>query len=86
MAEILEFKPNPFNGAVIDRSALPVDPDEFDSRLAASMRQWTADGFLTVWLDIPKSQSAPSRHPCDCRRLPRERRGYPSPDSTRWRA
>ena len=33
MAEILGFKPNPFNGAVIDRSALPVDPDEFDASL-----------------------------------------------------
>ena len=54
MAEILEFKPNPFNGAVIDRSLLPADPDEFDARLAASMEQWSADGFLTVWLDIPR--------------------------------
>jgi len=58
MAEILEFKPNPFNGAVIDRSALPGDPDEFDVRLAVSMKRWTTDGFLTVWLDIPKAQSA----------------------------
>jgi len=58
MAEILEFKPNPFNGAVIDRSALPTDPEEFDARLAVSMERWTADGFLTVWLDIPKTLSA----------------------------
>ena len=58
MAEILEFKPNPFNGAVIDRSLLPADPDEFDVRLAVSMEQWSADGFLTVWLDIPKAKSA----------------------------
>lgn len=58
MADLLEFKPNPFNGAVVDRTALPSDPVEFDARLAASMAQWTADGFLTVWLDIPKTQSA----------------------------
>ena len=58
MAEVLEFKPNPFNGAVIDRTALPVDPDEFGARLTASIKQWMTDGFLTIWLDIPKSQSA----------------------------
>ena len=58
MAEILEFKPNPFSGAVVDRAALPSDPDEFDARLAASMERWTGDGFLTIWLDIPKNLSA----------------------------
>ena len=66
MAEILEFKPNPFNGAVIDRAALPADPEEFGARLAASIKQWTADGFLTIWLDIPKTHlpfSIPSPSP-----------------------
>ena len=58
MVEILQFKPNPFNGAVVDRTALPNDPDDFDALLAASMKQWMEDGFLTVWLDIPKTLSA----------------------------
>ena len=58
MAEILEFKPNPFNGAVIDRAGLPNDPEDFDARLVVSMKRWAEDGFLTIWLDIPKSQSA----------------------------
>ncbi|MCI0898652.1 MAG: hypothetical protein J4O11_10195, partial [Chloroflexi bacterium] len=58
MAEILEFKPNPFNGAVVDSSELPNDPNDFDGRLAASMEQWSADGYLTIWLNIPKAKSA----------------------------
>ena len=58
MAEILECKPNPFNGMVIIPSGLPADPEEFDTRLAISMEQWTADGYLTIWLEIPKNQSA----------------------------
>ena len=58
MAEILEFKPNPFNGAVIDRAGLPNDPEDFDARLVVSMNRWAEDGFLTIWLDIPKTQSA----------------------------
>tara|TARA_B110000196_G_scaffold312838_1_gene318648 strand:+ start:318 stop:554 length:237 start_codon:yes stop_codon:yes gene_type:complete len=58
MAENLECKPNPFNGMVIVPSGLPTDPEEFDARLAASMEQWTADGYLTIWLEIPKVQSA----------------------------
>jgi len=58
MAEILECKPNPFNGMVIVPSGLPADPEEFDARLAISMEQWTADGYLTIWLEIPKVQSA----------------------------
>ena len=58
MVKILEFKPNPFNGAVVDRTALPNDPEDFDALLAVSLKQWMEDGFLTVWLDIPKTQSA----------------------------
>ena len=58
MVEILEFKPNPFNGAVVDSAALPNDPEDFDARLAVSMKKWMQDGFLTIWLDIPKTQSA----------------------------
>ena len=57
MVETLEFRSNPFNGVVIDRAMLPSDPEEFDARLAVSIKRWTSDDFLTVWLDIPKSQS-----------------------------
>ena len=48
MAEILECKPNPFNGMVIIPSSLPSDPEEFDARLAVSIREWIADGYLTI--------------------------------------
>lgn len=58
MVEILEFRSNLFNGVVIEREALPNDPEEFDARLAVSIKRWTTDEFLTVWLDIPKTQSA----------------------------
>ena len=58
MVQILEFKPNPFNGVAIDREALPSDPEEFDARLALSIEKWKSDDFLTAWLDIPKAQSA----------------------------
>ncbi|MDA1127390.1 MAG: NUDIX domain-containing protein [Chloroflexi bacterium] len=58
MSEILEFKPNQFNGIVVAPSKLPGDPDEFDARLGASIDQWSSDGFLAVWLEIPKAQSA----------------------------
>ena len=57
MAEILEFKPNPFNGIVIAPLELPDDADEFDARLSTSMAQWSGDGYLAVWLEIPKHQS-----------------------------
>ena len=58
MAEILESKANPFNGMVVAPSKLPSNPEEFDARLAASLGQWSLDGYLTVWLEIPKVQSA----------------------------
>ena len=58
MVKILEFRSNQFNGVVIERATLPSDPEEFDARLAVSMNRWTSDSFLTVWLDIPKNQSA----------------------------
>ena len=57
MSEILEFKPNPFNGIVVVPSELPGGPEEFDARLSASIEQWSADGYLAVWLEIPKSQA-----------------------------
>ena len=57
MVEILAGKPNPFNGMVIIPSELPSDPEEFDVRLAVSIEKWIADGYLTVWLEIPKVQS-----------------------------
>jgi 8-oxo-dGTP pyrophosphatase MutT (NUDIX family) len=58
MAEILVFKPNQFNGILIAPSELPGDANEFDARLGASVEKWSSDGFLAVWLEIPKSQSA----------------------------
>ena len=58
MAEILVFKPNQFNGIVIAPSELPGDANEFDVRLAASIKEWSSDGYQAVWLEIPKSQSA----------------------------
>ena len=58
MAEILKFKPNPFNGVVVDPPELPGDPEEFNSRLAASIERWSADGYLTIWLEVPKGKSA----------------------------
>ena len=58
MAEILAFKPNPFNGIVVAPSELPSDPMEFHARLGASIEQWSADGYLAVWLEIPKGHSA----------------------------
>ena len=57
MAEILGFKPNQFNGIVIAPSELPSDPDEFDVSLGTSIDKWSSEGFLAVWLEIPKKQS-----------------------------
>ena len=57
MAEILEFKPNQFNGIVIAPSELPSDPDDFDVRLGTSIDKWSSEGFLAVWLEITKKQS-----------------------------
>ena len=58
MVDMLDFKSNQFNGIVIDKGALPDDPEEFDVRLTVSIKRWTAENFLTVWLEIPKIQSA----------------------------
>ena len=44
MVEILEGKPNPFNGMVIIPSELPSDPEEFDVRLAVSIEKWIEYG------------------------------------------
>lgn len=58
MAEILEFRANQFNGVVIAPAELPTDAEEFDENLAASIDQWSSDGYLTIWLEIPKVKSA----------------------------
>ncbi|NQW22315.1 MAG: NUDIX domain-containing protein [SAR202 cluster bacterium] len=58
MAELLGFKPNQFNGIVVAPLELPDDVQEFDDRLSASLAQWSADGYLVVWLEIPKAISS----------------------------
>ena len=66
MSELLEFSTNPFGGVVIDKSALPHNPEDFDARLAVSIKRWTSDDFLTIWLEIPKTLSALIPKAIDC--------------------
>ncbi len=51
--QILEAAPNRFKGIEIDPKALPKEPDEFRTRLTASLQAWEKEGFKVVWLHIP---------------------------------
>lgn len=51
--QILEATPNRFKGIEIDAEALPIDPEEFQGRLDASLQEWTREGMKVVWLTVP---------------------------------
>ncbi len=56
--QILEANPNRFQGIELDPIALPRDPREFRSRLAASLREWRREAFKVVWITIPIERAA----------------------------
>ena len=58
MGLILEHKPNPFGGVVIDPERLPDDPDEYKQALQASRDAWRSGGVLVAWLEVPLSKAA----------------------------
>ena len=51
--EPLSATPNPFGGIVPDPSQLPSDPTAFAPRLGHSLKEWTAEGYKVVWLEVP---------------------------------
>lgn len=51
--QILEATPNRFQGIELDSAALPHEPDEFRTRLTASLREWKREAFKVVWISIP---------------------------------
>ena len=58
MYQILESRTNPFQGVEVSPDALPEDPHEFRLRLADSLRAWSSEGLLAVWLRVPIDRSA----------------------------
>ena len=54
---ILESSNNPFKGVIPKPSALPKDPLVFRDSLLSSLQEWTSEGMLTVWLEIPISKA-----------------------------
>ena len=56
--QILEATPNRFQGIELDPAALPSDPEEFRTRLSASLREWKREAFKLVWINIPIERAA----------------------------
>ena len=55
--QLLEARANPFGGMVTAPAELPADAAEFAQRLEVSLKQWTADGYKAVWLEVPIGKS-----------------------------
>ena len=58
MYQVLESRTNPFSGVEVRADALPEDPLEFRLRLDDSLRAWSSEGLLAVWLQVPIDRSA----------------------------
>ena len=56
--QILQATPNRFQGVELDPTALPHDPEEFRTRLSASLREWKREAFKLVWVNIPIERAA----------------------------
>jgi ADP-ribose pyrophosphatase YjhB (NUDIX family) len=56
--ELLTATPNRFQGIVIDRDALPSDPERFEACLRVSLDVWARDGCRVVWLEVPIRHAA----------------------------
>ena len=56
--QILEATPNRFQGIELDPAALPHDPEEFCTRLSASLQEWKREAFKVVWINIPIERAA----------------------------
>ena len=55
--EYLEFKTNRFGGVLINPSSLPKETVYFANQLENSLDKWKKEKFLSVWLEIPISNS-----------------------------
>jgi len=51
--DVLIHTTNSFKGVIVDRDRLPPAPAAFERQLGHSIEVWKADGFLTVWLEVP---------------------------------
>jgi 8-oxo-dGTP diphosphatase len=58
MYQALESRTNQFRGVEVIPDALPEDPMEFRRRLDDSLRAWSSEGLLAVWLRVPIDRSA----------------------------
>lgn len=55
--QLLAHKINQFNGVAVTSEELPTDPQEFRSRLEASLKAWTEAGHFLVWLELATAQA-----------------------------
>ena len=55
---VLPFETNPFRGVIIDKAALPDDPDVFRGQLAESLDTWRSEGYRVAWLEAPIGKAA----------------------------
>ncbi len=66
---VLEYEINPFNGAIIESSALPEKADQFAELLHDTIQELKKDGRMTLWITIPieKSPLVPVAVAAGCR-------------------
>ena len=55
---VLPFETNPFRGVIIDKAALPDDPEVFRRRLSESLDAWRSEGYRVAWLEAPIGRAA----------------------------
>ena len=56
--QILDHTVNQFNGVVLDSDKLPLEPEEFRSRLGLSLDVWRKNGNALIWVDLPIEKTA----------------------------
>ena len=58
MYQVLESRTNQFGGVEVTHDALPEEPFEFRRRLDDSLKAWSSEGLLAVWLQVSIDRSA----------------------------
>lgn len=56
--DLLDAFVNKFGGVELKPEALPDNPHEFQTRLAASIEQWTEQGLKVVWIEASTAKAA----------------------------
>ncbi len=52
-ASLLAYKPDHYQGVLVDAEALPIDPTRFAAQLEASLATWRHEKKRGIWLKLP---------------------------------